>query len=138
MKSTKILAASLLFFSFIFVSCIGDYDYINTTKEIITRGQWTVDYYYAGQDRTADYSGYYLTFRANGTLECQRDADTYNGTWGVQKDANGEESLLKIQLASSEPSLQELSLDWDVTEKNIGTVSLKNDTNGAQLRIRKY
>ncbi len=59
MKNSKIfLATAFLFSSLFFTNCTPDNDSLTETQEIITRGNWSINYYYADQDKTAQVNNY--------------------------------------------------------------------------------
>jgi hypothetical protein len=137
MKTVKIFAALLLSSSLLFTGCSGDYDQIGTTKETIIRGTWSIDYFYAGQDKTAGYSYYKLTFYPNGTVLSACPQDSFTGTWQMRKDSKRNDVLL-LQLASQQADLKELNLNWTVQDMNTTTITMKEETTQtAQLRLRK-
>lgn len=134
MKNAKFFAAFLLFFSIAFINCTPDQTYFSTTKEIITQGKWSVAYYYAGQNRTADYADYEFSFSGDGTIACQQASVSIKGTWGTIRDVNGNDMLI-IKLNSSEPRLSQLSDQWSVTNKTLTEVAMKG--NSTSLKFKK-
>lgn len=135
MKSLK-LTATLIFIisTSIFYSCAPEnMDYVSSTKEIISQGKWSVAYYYAGQDKTAQYSTYQFSFTGNGNVTVSNGTNSFSGTWSTVTDINRNE-VLRINLGQ-EPHLQELSEQWCVSSCQTDVVSMK--VNGNELRIRK-
>ena len=137
MKTTNIFASILLLFSCLFIfSCTpADLDYKTTTKEFISGSTWTVDYYYAGQDKTVLYSNYQFSFIGDGTVEGTGGINSFTGTWGMLRDVNRNDVLL-INIISQEPQLSVLNEQWSVTDKSSTIIVMKDDTN-CQLRLRK-
>ncbi len=108
-------------------------DYTSSTKEVISKGKWSVEYYYAGQDKTAQYSNYQFSFTGNGNVTVSSGTNSVTGTWSTITDINRNE-VLRMSLGQ-EPHLQELNEQWCVSSKTIGNVTMK--VNGNELRIRK-
>jgi hypothetical protein len=136
MKNVK-LAVSLLILAStsFFTSCTPEnLDYISTTKEIISKGQWSVDYYYSGQDKTTQYSNYQFSFLANGSLVGAGSASSFTGTWSMERDVNRND-VIRITINSQEPHLMELNEQWNVTDKANDAVTMKEGND--ELRIRK-
>jgi hypothetical protein len=139
MKSVNGFAAiMLLFSSIIFIHCSPDTEYINTPQEIITRGNWMVDYYFKDGDKTALYGSSQFTFNNDGTVSCTDSAQTCSGSWKIVYNVKGEDQLT-MQLATQEAHLQELNVFWNITEKNRTIINLKNASaqSNTQLRLRK-
>lgn len=135
MKNQK-LASILIFIisTHFFISCTRESaDYTSTAKEIISQGTWVVDYYYAGQNKTAQFSNYQFSFIGNGTVTALNGGNSFSGTWSVVTDVNRNE-VLKINLVQ-EPNLQELNNQWSVGDKTSLSVSM--NVNGSELRFKK-
>ncbi|MBD0279246.1 MAG: hypothetical protein M3342_22345 [Bacteroidota bacterium] len=137
MKKIKSLAALLLLScSLIFSGCVGDYDEMTTTREIIIRGKWAVDYFYVGADRTAEFRIYELTFNSNGFMICACKNDVFDGTWQLRQGSN-KTDILQLQLPLHQPDLKELNLNWKVDGLNLSEISMKEESKPAKLRLRK-
>ena len=137
MKSAKLALSFLLIVisTSLFTSCTPEsLDYTATTREFISKGQWSVDHYYAGQDKTAQYSSYQFTFVGNGTASATNGVETIAGTWGVVTDVNRNE-VLQISMNSQDPNIQELNVNWSVIDKNNATIAMKDGA--SVLRFRK-
>lgn len=134
MKSVKTFAALLLLsFSLSFVSCSPSFDYVSTTKEIITQGSWAVDYFYTDADKTAEYKNYQFNFNFDGTVTYQQGT----GTWQLQKDVAGND-ILKITLNTQDANLQKLNKEWKVSDKNTVNMGLKAEPHGTgQMHLYK-
>src|SRR5215212_7144019 len=114
MKSVKNLAAILLFISFSFTNCSQDHDYLFTTNEIITRGNWGIEFF-ANQDKTVEYGNYVFQFSGNGTLQGSDGSNNTQGNWSVIRDINGND-LLTITM-KEQNSMGELTNIWSVQQK---------------------
>jgi hypothetical protein len=128
------------FFTFLFIlisassffSCTPEnLDYGATTKEMITGRQWSVDYYFAGQDKTAQFSNYKFSFIGNGTLTADNGTDPINGNWVMITDVNRND-VLKINIP--EAHLQGLNEQWTV---NLSSDVLIMKGSGSEMRLRK-
>ena len=82
MKATKFFAYLLIVFSTsLFTNCTREnIDYGSTTKETITKSQWSVDYFFAGQNVTTQFSNYKINFVGNGTVIANDGTSSVNGT----------------------------------------------------------
>jgi hypothetical protein len=134
MKNSKIfLAIALLVSSVFFTNCTPDNDSLTETQEIITRGNWSINYYYAGQDKTAQVNNYQFSFETGGKVTCTDNNMQYHGTWQVEKNVEGD--VLNMQLTTPPVELLQLNDGWNVTGKNTNSISLKSAS--VQLRITK-
>jgi hypothetical protein len=134
MKNSKnFLAFALFASSLFFINCTPDNDALTETQEIITRGNWSINYYYADQDKTAQVNNYQFVFENGGKVTCTNDNNAYNGTWQVEKNVSGD--VLNLQLTTPPLELMQLNDGWNVTGKNSNSISLQSDN--LQLRITK-
>jgi hypothetical protein len=140
MKSTPMkklhLAISLVLFAAIvsFAACSPKLEDVSTTKEVITQGEWSVSYYFNGQDRTADFHGYRFDFQTAGTVTATNDSDMINGNWSITKDEKFHDVLL-ISLGTTS-KLTSLNAEWHVTTVGINNLAMKDTTN-VQLLFQK-
>ncbi len=133
MKSVKFIAAILLLFSsLLFINCTPGEDRLST-QEIISRGDWSIDYFFAGQDQTSHYATYKFTFNANGSLSCSNISSHEVGDWQFVK--NVENDVLNINLATQQGSLLVLNDHWTITGADMQSISLSSSS--GQLRIRR-
>ena len=136
MKSAKLFALLLIIStSMLFTNCSPRQDDISTTKEILSEGKWSVDYYFAGQDQTGLYTNYTFTFNLNGAVVCEQGTTSNTGTWSLIKDGSRNDVLL-IQLNTLEPHLIQLSEEWKVTDQTLSVIAMR-DVNSTQLRFKK-
>ena len=139
MKSTKLVATLLLFLcSLSFIGWSKQTDDLPTeTKDILTQGQWKVNYYFADQDRTSQLSDYNFQFNPNGTLSCTHNASFCTGTWKVIRNVNGFD-LLEMNVGQTNSDLQQLNLTWKITDKNFQLLNMQGQAQSQyQLRIAK-
>ena len=129
MKNVKLTASLLLLLSsMLFVNCSPDLPYVSTTKEVITQGTWAVNYYYFGQDKTAQYADYQFSFSATGNIAVTHGPDTFAGTWSTLKNSTNSD-VLTISLDSQDPNLAELNSSWNINTINLSNVAMKNSSN---------
>lgn len=134
MKSANRFAAILLLFtSVLFINCTPNQDELGSTKEIITRGNWSVNYFFAGQDQTALLGEYSFTFHNDGTLSCLHNSSQCSGNWELARNVSGD--VLRIDLDAPQAELKMLNEEWSVAGTDGHSVHLKNGA--SQLRIRK-
>jgi hypothetical protein len=136
MKSARLATFILIVISTsIFTRCTREpLDYISTTKEFISQGNWKVDYYYAGQDKTAQYTGHQFIFNADGTIYGTDGNNTFNGSWNTITDVNRND-VLQIHINASDPRLMELNEHWTVRETGAVVISMKEGA--IELRFKK-
>jgi hypothetical protein len=134
MKNSKpFLAIALSVSSLFFINCTPDNDNLTETQEIITRGNWAINYYYADHDKTAQVNNYQFSFGNGGKITCTDNNTTYNGTWQIAKNVGGD--VLNMQLMTPPLELLQLNDGWNVTGKNTNSISLKSAN--VQLRITR-
>jgi hypothetical protein len=132
MKTATFFTCLLIVFTSLFVGCTPEnLDYGHTTKEMISGKTWSVDYYFAGEDKTAQFSNYKFSFIGNGTLLADNGNDPVNGNWSMITDVNRND-VLKINI--SETHLQSLNEQWTV---NLSSDVLIMNGNGSEMRLRK-
>ena len=135
MKTSKSFVGFLLLFTSIaFVRCTPDQDFSRTTKDILSQGTWSVDYYFAGQDKTAQYNSYQFSFVGNGMVSGTNGSNQFQGNWALIKDVNGND-VIHINLQTQEPFLLELNELWKVADKSPDIIAMNGDA--TQLRLRK-
>jgi hypothetical protein len=134
MKATKFFAYLLIVFSTsLFTNCTREnIDYGSTTKETITKAQWSVDYFFAGQDMTAQFSNYKINFAGNGTVTANDGTSSVNGTWSMITDVNRND-VLRINI--SEMHLQGLNDQWTVKQTSDDVLTMKGAV--SEIRLKK-
>lgn len=136
MKKPALRIIILLFATISFARCTPDYvDYRATTKEIISQGTWSVDYYFQGQDKTSEYINAQFVFHNNGSITCQQDSVTYGGTWTTIKDVNRNDVLI-VNLNGQNSKFSNLSQQWNVTSLGFKIVDMKDNANN-EWRIKQ-
>jgi hypothetical protein len=121
--------------SLLFIRCTPEQMMASTTKEIIQQGNWSVGYYFDGQDKTADYHGLTFTYNGDGTMNCSDGTTDYPGTWSTSKDASRNEVLtMSIQNAPSSVGL--LNTQWTIGSVALNSIGMKNSSSN-QLVMKK-
>jgi hypothetical protein len=120
--------------SIFFTSCSPDRDYLETTQEIVSRGQWAVAYFYTDQDKTAQFSNYTISFPGNGEATVTGGSHPESGLWNVVTDSRLTD-LLTLRLLTQDPVILELNGQWVVTDKDPMNVSFSSGNR--QMRIRR-
>ena len=133
MKSATLFAAILLLVSSTLFSCTEQQDMVTGPEDMLSRGNWTVDYYFNGQDQTAQYGSYSFTFNSNGIVSCANTVHNCTGTWQIRKNVQSDE--LSISLTTQQPELQQLNQNWSIAEASMQSLTLTNGT--GQFRLRK-
>src|SRR5438270_10926637 len=137
MKTAKLPAFVLLFIStLLLIHCTpARQDYATTAKEIISQGKWSVDYYFAGQNKTSAYTNYQFTFNSNGGVNCTAGTTVSTGTWSMITDVDYNDVMI-INMNTQEPVLLEFSQKWNVTDKSLSAIGMK-DISNVELRLRR-
>ena len=140
MGNPKILLMKNEKFSFFFLiitlssflnSCTQEnISYGDTTREAITKSQWSVNYYFAGQDRTTEFSNYKLSFIGNGTVKADDGTGSFNGNWTMVTDAYRNDVL---RITISEAHLQAMNEEWKVNQTADG-LTMKGSSSEIHLK----
>src|SRR5215207_2237133 len=131
MKSAKSFAVVLLFISFSFANCSPDRDYLFTTSEIITQGNWGVEFF-VSQDKTAQYANYTFHFSGNGSLDGTDGNKTVKGIWHVIRDVDRTD-LLTINL-NEHNHMPELNNTWNVKSKSTNSFNFQLKGNNTEFK----
>ena len=94
-----------------------------------------MNYFYSGQNQTSSFSNYKFSFQNNGVVICNLDSTIVNGSWSIMHDLNNNDVLV-ININSQQTTLMQLNASWNVTDKSINEVGMK-DGGSAQLQFRK-
>ena len=134
MKSAKVFAALLLFISFLFTNCSPDRDYLFTTDEIITRGNWDVEFF-VDDNKTAAFNNYSFQFNANGKVYGTDGTKSVEGNWNVIRDVDRSD-LLTINM-NEQDNVNELSNAWSVKAKSNEAFTFQAKGNTTEFLLRK-
>jgi hypothetical protein len=131
MKSiASVLTVILLTFSILFSGCTEDTS-LSSPAEIITRGQWTVEYFYAGQDQTSSYSSFTFVFKSGGVVTSENGSVQDQGNWRIIRNVGGD--VLEMEFHTQQ--LQALSEAWPIMGMEGYQLSFKRSED--HLRLRK-
>jgi hypothetical protein len=132
MKSSK-TAIILVIIAMFFVGCSKNMDYPDPIQETLTKGNFSVNYFYEGQDKTTTYNGYVFDFENNGVLVCTSPGGSFRGSWQQLKKVDG--PAISISITTNLPELQKLNREWYVV--NAGNTNLELKQSLAVLRLNK-
>lgn len=132
--SLFILAAASLI---ALTSCKKDDNSKSNTVEGVTKiatdGTWRITYFFDDSDETTNYTGYNFTFGSGNVLTASNGSTTHTGTWSVS-DSNSKDDDLKeldFNISFTAPvNFEELSDDWDITEKSETKIKLADVSGG--------
>jgi len=135
MKNAKFFSYLLIIISTsLFVSCTREsVDYYGSTpKETITKSQWSVDYYFAGNDRTAQFNNFRLNFNTNGIVVANDGTHTIDGSWNMLTNAD-RNNVLKISMP--EAQLQDMNDQWTISVTSNDLLIMKGGEK--EMRLKK-
>ena len=144
MKNLKQLKFSLvitILFISTFSSCNNDDDSSssnvnnpNDVINIVNNGTWRITYYFdTDQEETNTFTGYNFTFGANSVLTTTNGTNTYTGIWSVTDSNSNDDSIsdLHFNIAFASPTeFEELTDDWEITEKSATVIKLRDVSGG--------
>lgn len=80
---------------------------------VMQNGPWFVaSYLDDGNNQTANYDGYEVTFNSDFTVVATNSSNTFNGSWNVVNSGNGLDVILDF---GENPPFDEFNDDWDVS-----------------------
>jgi hypothetical protein len=136
MKNVRLtLGVMLLACTLVFIRCTPDVPLVSTTKEVLIQGKWGVQYYFDGQDRTAQFQGYEFSFSGSGVATITNPTDTVSANWVITKNTKNQD-VLTMNIDAQASSLTNLNYDWTVETMSFVNVGMKNVYN-VQLIMRK-
>ena len=138
MKTPNRLIALSLFFSLTLTGCYKSYDYTSGVEDIVSKGNWIVNYYYENGDLTAEYEKYRFVFNNTGTVNYTLNTETYTGTWRKITDADKNEFLI-IDFDTHDQNIEKLNQEWKITSRSNSIVEFKSGqpTTSIQLHIAR-
>ena len=133
MKNTKFFWYFLIIvLTSLFTNCSREnIQYGDTTREAITKAEWSIDYYFAGQDKTAEFSNYKFIFIGNGSVKAEDGTNSFHGNWSMVTDAY-RNNVLQINIL--EAHLQGLNEQWKV---NLTSDGLTMKGASSEIRLKK-
>ena len=133
MKNTKFFWYFLIIvLTSLFTNCSREnIQYGDTTREAITKAEWSIDYYFAGQDKTAEFRNYKFIFIGNGSVKAEDGTNSFHGNWSMVTDAY-RNNVLQINIL--EAHLQGLNEQWKV---NLTSDGLTMKGASSEIRLKK-
>ena len=114
MKNAKLLAALLLSVSsLLFTRCTADNDFVSTPREILSEGNWGIQSFYSGGDKTGNYAAYSFSFKGNGQVTVSTSSEEATGHWRWIHNVQNE--VLDLQLGDH-ADLDELGEQWTLSQ----------------------
>lgn len=107
-----------------FAACtrLEHYTTDKSATPVVTEGSWKVNLYENGGNKTSEFSGYTFTFTPGGNLLVQKDGRQVNGNWSEDDIAK----KIAIDLGKTDPVLEKLNENWDVTRINDKEIALRS------------
>jgi|SRR5690606_7695882 len=138
MKTLSILLMGLLL-SFSVSSCFGsddddshhndDDDNSNGGITEVVDGTWKVTFFQEdNSNQTSHFNGYVFDFGADGSVVATNGTITKTGLWNNGGDDSS--NKLNIQFPDNNGPFEEISEDWDITEKTVTEIDLKHISGG--------
>jgi hypothetical protein len=93
--------------------------------ETITKGSWTIPYFFDDSEKTSSYSGYSFAFKSDKSVVASKGAITENGQW-ESKIQNG---VRKLKITFSSELLSKLNTNWELFEFNNSQIRLRDVSN---------
>ena len=132
MKNLTVFSCFIILTISLLASCTREsISYGDTTREAITKSQWSIDYYFTGQDRTAEFSIYKFSFTGSGIVKAEDRSGSFTGNWNMVKDVMRND-ILSINI--SEAHLQSLNDKWTVSLIQDGSITMKGATSEVRLK----
>ena len=138
MKTANQLIVLLLFFSLTLTGCYKSYDNSSGVEDIVSRGNWIVNYYYENEDLTGEYQNYRFVFTNTGSVSYTLNADTFAGTWRKVIDANKNEFLI-IDFNTHDQNIEKLNQEWKVISRSNSILEFESGqpTTSIQMHIAR-
>ena len=93
-------------------------------SDILKAGPWVIDYYVDEDDKSADFTGYVFTFKADGSLILQKGNESYTGQW----QALNEDGVNKVYInVNTINVVQKLNDKWQLKNLNSTKLDMRND-----------
>jgi hypothetical protein len=93
-------------------------------SDILKAGPWIIDYYVDEEDKSADFTGYVFTFKADSLLTLQKGNESYTGQWQVLKEGGVTKLLINVNTINI---VQKLNDKWQLKNINSAKLDMRND-----------
>ena len=97
---------------------IAPLDFIET----ITKGSWTIPYFFDDSEKTSSYSGYSFVFKSDESVVVSKGAITETGQWEIEI----QNCVRKLKINFSTELLSKLNTNWELFEFNNSQIRLRN------------
>ena len=136
MKITNRMVALLLFFSFSLPGCYKSYDSSSGVEDIVSKGNWIVNYYYENADLSAEYENYRFVFNNAGVVTYTLNTDTYTGTWRKITDVNKDEFLI-MDFNTHDQNIEKLNQEWKIISRSNSILEFEQSAASIQMHIAR-
>lgn len=102
---------------------IAPLDFIET----ITKGSWTIPYFFDDSEKTSSYSGYSFVFKSDESVVVSKGAITETGQW----ESEIQNGVRKLKINFSTELLSKLNTNWELFEFNNSQIRLRNVSTSA-------
>ncbi|MBS1620355.1 MAG: hypothetical protein JST10_13985 [Bacteroidetes bacterium] len=142
MKAKSLLTFSIILSSlFFFCRCTPtpNQEFISSTDEMLTRSNWSIDYFYDSQNVTLDFGGFKLLFSGTGAAIAQKNNESIQGNWNISKDRDNHE-IMAINFTTSDITISKFNNQWKLTGKTNSVLEFEessHSSNTVLLRIKK-
>lgn len=91
-------------------------------EEVLTKGAWSIPYFFITSDKTSLYSGYSFVFKNDYTVVATKGGVSETGQWSI----NMYSGVKSLQLDFSSTLLSKLDSNWTLFEFNNSQIRLRN------------
>ena len=134
MKTANRLIAPLLFFSLTLTGCSKNYDYSSGVEDIVSKGNWIVNYYYENTDLSSEFENYRFVFSNSGSVACTLNSDIHTGTWKKIIDADKNEFLI-IDFNTHDQNIEKLNQDWKIISKSTSILQFESSMPATSIQM---
>lgn len=101
-----------------------------TTAAIVQQGKWIVNRLSSsGTDVTSRFSGFKITFNANGIATAMKDTSTVTGTWAIENEDDDSQKKINLNFGEEDP-FDKLSDDWNISDEATNSIRLEHTSHG--------
>jgi hypothetical protein len=93
--------------------------------ETITKGSWTIPYFFDDSEKTSSYSGYSFVFKSDESVVASKGAITETGQW----ESEIQNGVRKLKITFSSELLRKLNTNWELFEFNNSQIRLRDVSN---------
>lgn len=103
---------------------------ISEFVNVLTDGDWIISRLIDDEDKTANFTGYVFTFKADGSASATNGTNEITGRW----ESDGDDGTVELELFSwNSPAFDDIEEDWKVVEFNSTIIRLADDDNDDEL-----